>query len=61
MCYEKAVRLHLPNDETLIIYGEKPDANLCLISCIKAQKCLHKKNHAFLAHVVDKKKEERDI
>ncbi|XP_023758469.1 uncharacterized protein LOC111906913 [Lactuca sativa] len=49
------------NDETLIIYGDKLSANLRLISCIKAQKCLHKKNPAFVAHVVDKEKEESDI
>ena len=61
MCHEKAVRLHLPNHETLIIYGDKPSANLRLISSIKAQKCLHKKNCAFLAHVVDKTKEEASI
>ena len=36
MCREKAVRLHLPNRKTLIIYGDKPGANVCLISCIKA-------------------------
>lgn len=50
MCHEKAVHLQLPNHETLIIYGDKPCANLRLISCIKAQKCIHKKNYAFLAH-----------
>ena len=39
MCYEKAVCHHLPNDETLIIYDDKPSAKLCPISCIKARKC----------------------
>ena len=51
---EKVVRLHLPNHETLIIYGDKHRANLRLILCSKGQKCLHKKNYAFVAHVVDK-------
>ena len=41
--------------------AKKPGMNLRLISCIKAQICLHKKNHAFLAYVVDKKKEEKNI
>ncbi|KAI3739445.1 hypothetical protein L2E82_29849 [Cichorium intybus] len=54
MCYEKAIRLPLPNNETLIIYGDKRGKNLQLISCIKAHKYLHKKYCAFLAHVVDK-------
>ena len=40
MCREKAICHHLPNHETLIIYGDKPSTNLRLISCIKAQKCL---------------------
>ena len=61
MCHEKAVLLHLSNDETLIVYGDKLRSNLQLISCIRAQKCLHKKNHAFLAHVVDKTNEGKNI
>ena len=61
MCYKKAILPHLPTNETLFIYSDKPGAKLCLISCIKAQKCLHNKNHAFLAHVVDKQKEEKNI
>ena len=56
MFRKKVVRLHLPNHETLIIYGDKRGANLYLILCIKAQKCLHKKNYVFLAHVVDEAK-----
>ena len=61
MCHEKAIRLHLTTNETLIIYGDKRGADLRLILFIKAQKCLHKKNQAFLAHVVDKQKEETNI
>ena len=40
MCHEKAVRLRLPNHETLVIYGDKPSMNLRLISCVKARKHL---------------------
>lgn len=61
MCHEKAVRLHLPNHETLVIYGDKPSTNLRLISCIQAQKHLRKNNLTFLAHIVDKTKEEVSI
>ena len=61
MCHEKAVRLRLPNHETLVIYGDKPSTNLRLTSCIKAQKHLRKNNLAFLAHIVDKTKEETNI
>ena len=61
MCHEKAVRLHLPNHETLVIYGDKPSTNLRLISCIQAQKHLRKNDLTFLAHIVDKTKEEVSI
>ena len=61
LCYERAIRLNLPTNETLIIYGDKPGTNLQIISCIKAQKYLRKEYCAFLAHVVDKKKEVKDI
>ena len=61
MCHEKAVRLHLPNHETLVIYGDKPSTNLRLISCIQAQKHLRKNDLTFLAHIVDKTKEEVNI
>ena len=54
MCHEKAVRLNLP-DETLIIYGDKPGKNLRIVSCIKAQKYLHKKYYAFLSTICAKK------
>ena len=55
MCHEKFVRLHQPTNKTLIIDGDKPGAKLLLILC------LHKKDHAFLDHVVDKQKEENNI
>lgn len=61
LCYEKAVRLNLPNGETLIIYDGKPSTNLCIISCIKAQKYLHKEYQIFLAHVVNEKKKVKDL
>ena len=61
MCFEKAVRLNLPNDETLVIYGDKSSTNLRIISCIQARKCLRKDYHAFLAHIVDTSQEVKDI
>ncbi|CAH1444029.1 unnamed protein product [Lactuca virosa] len=61
LCYEMVVRLNLPSGETLLVYGDKPSANLQIISCVKAQKYLRKEYHAFLAHVVDKKQEMKDI
>ena len=61
MCQEKVVRLHPPNHETLIIYGDKPSTNLRISSCIKAQKYLQKECHAFLAHVINEKQEVKDL
>ena len=61
MCFEKAVRLNLPNNETLVIYGDKSSANLRIISCIQARKCLRKDCRAFLAHIVDTSQELKDI
>lgn len=61
LCYERAVRLTLPNEETLLVYGDKPNTNLQIISCVKAQKYLRKEYHAFLAHFVDKNQGVKDI
>ncbi|GKE52724.1 hypothetical protein Tco_1487880 [Tanacetum coccineum] len=36
VCYEKIVRISLPNGEMLEIQGEKPGKDLKLLSCIKA-------------------------
>ncbi|XP_022033729.1 uncharacterized protein LOC110935635 [Helianthus annuus] len=55
VCHEKIIRLPLPNEETLVIHGEKRDTPLRIINCMKAQKYLRKGYIAFLAHVVDKK------
>ena len=61
MCFEKAVRLNLPNGDTMIVYGDKSGHNLQMVSCIKAQKYLQKKCPAFLAHIVDRSKEVKKI
>ena len=61
MCHEKAVRIHLPDHETLVIYGDKPSMNLHLLSCIQAQKHLRKKDLTFLDYIVDKTKEETNL
>jgi len=43
----------------LLWHREKHDTPLRIISCMEAQKCLRKGCVAFLAHVVDRKAEER--
>ncbi|KAI3740564.1 hypothetical protein L2E82_31032 [Cichorium intybus] len=44
-----------------VIVGDKPSTSLRILSCIKARKYLQKRYHAFLAHVVDDKKEVKSI
>ena len=61
LCYDKAGRLNLPTGETFFVLGDKPSTTLRIISNIQAQKCLRKEYHAFLAHVVDVKREVQDI
>ena len=61
MCFDKAVRLNLPNGDKIIVYGDKSGDTLRMVSCIKAQKYLQKKCPAFLAHIVDKGKEVKKI
>ena len=61
LCFEKAIHLNLLSSETLFIYGDKPDTNLQIISCVKAHKYLRKEYYAFLAYMVDKKQEVNDI
>ena len=42
VCYEKSIRLNMPSKKSRVIYGDKPDANLQIISCVKAKKYLCK-------------------
>ncbi|XP_022030901.1 uncharacterized protein LOC110931836 [Helianthus annuus] len=58
VCHEKTIRIPLPNEETLIIHGEKREEPLRIINCMKAQKCIRKGCIAFLAHIVDKETKE---
>ncbi|KAL4583754.1 hypothetical protein LXL04_008337 [Taraxacum kok-saghyz] len=55
LCFEKAVRLNLTNEDTMLVYGDKSGDNLRIVSCIKAQKHLQKKCPTFLDHIVDRK------
>ena len=59
-CDEKVV--HLPyNGETLIIRGERSGTRLSIISCIKTEKYIKKGCFAFLAHITEKKSEEKRL
>ncbi|KAI3754881.1 hypothetical protein L1987_54673 [Smallanthus sonchifolius] len=61
VCFEKFVRIPLPSGEILSIRGEKCRTMLKMINCMKAHKYLRKGYCAFLAHIVEKKPEERRL
>lgn len=61
LCYDKVVQLPLANGESLIIYRDKINKGLRIISCMKAQKYLHKKYHTFMAQIIDKRDEKKEI
>ncbi|KAI3821446.1 hypothetical protein L1987_09014 [Smallanthus sonchifolius] len=61
VCFEKIVRIPLPSGEILPIQGERCRMMLKTINCMKAHKYLRKGYCAFLAHIVEKKPEERRL
>ncbi|XP_022004222.1 uncharacterized protein LOC110901738 [Helianthus annuus] len=58
VCYDKTIRIPLPNNETLHVHGEKNEMPLQIISCMKTRKCLRKGCTTFLVQIVDKKAKE---
>ncbi|KAI3494637.1 hypothetical protein L1887_40554 [Cichorium endivia] len=60
-CYEKVVRIPLSNGETLIIKGEKPGRSLNIVSIIKIRKCLKEDCIAFMAQVVEREPEVKQV
>ena len=60
ICDEKVV--HIPFEgETLVIRGNQSNTRLSIISCLKTMKYIEKGCHAFLAHVTEKKTEEKQL
>ncbi|XP_071714458.1 uncharacterized protein [Rutidosis leptorrhynchoides] len=51
VCAEKAIRIPIDNEQTMMVYGDRNCAKLNLVSCMKARKYLKKGYHAILAHV----------
>ncbi|KAJ9536604.1 hypothetical protein OSB04_un000205 [Centaurea solstitialis] len=54
-CYEKVVRILLPDGRTLVIEGERPERSLGIVSRMKAHSYLRKKYVALLVQVIEKK------
>ncbi|GKD08897.1 hypothetical protein Tco_1188582 [Tanacetum coccineum] len=60
ICDEKVV--HIPIDgETLIIRGDRSKTRLSLISCIKTERYISKGCQVFIAHVMEKKSNEKRL
>ncbi|KAJ9566214.1 hypothetical protein OSB04_002180 [Centaurea solstitialis] len=60
-CAEKMVLLALPDGGVLEVYGEKPRKDIKIVSYMKMRNHLRKECVAFMAHVVNKKAEEKSI
>ncbi|GJV68882.1 putative reverse transcriptase domain-containing protein [Tanacetum coccineum] len=58
VCYEKLVCIPY-GSKTLTIQGNRGESRLNIIYCIKTQKYLQKRYHVFLAHIKEKKSEEK--
>ncbi|KAI3756963.1 hypothetical protein L6452_04495 [Arctium lappa] len=61
VCNKKLIRIALPDQKEVIVYGDRRDRKSCLISMIKARRCLVKGCVGFLAYVVDAKKEKKGL
>ncbi|XP_024963511.1 uncharacterized protein LOC112503749 [Cynara cardunculus var. scolymus] len=60
-CFERIVRIPFQDGETFSIQGEKPGRSLKMVSCVKICMYMRKKCVAFLAHVSERKSEEKQI
>ncbi|XP_024962939.1 uncharacterized protein LOC112503099 [Cynara cardunculus var. scolymus] len=60
-CIEKIIRISLPEGGILKVHGEKPRRGIKIVTCLKMRKYLRKDCIAFLAHVMDKKAEEKRV
>ena len=59
--FEKALRLSLPNEESITIFGDKPRRNRRIISCKKTINYLQNNYFGFLSHIMDKKNDKKQI
>ncbi|XP_076926290.1 uncharacterized protein LOC143589406 [Bidens hawaiensis] len=61
VCFDKFLRIPLQDGQILKVFGSTPASKLNLMSCFQAQRYLRKKYVAFLALVVEKDKEKKNI
>jgi hypothetical protein len=60
ICDEKVVHISY-GGETLVVRGERSGTRLSIISCIKTEKYIKKGCYAFLAHITEKKSDEKRL
>ncbi|XP_071694896.1 uncharacterized protein [Rutidosis leptorrhynchoides] len=51
VCYQKAIRIPVAENEPLMVYGERSNTPLHFINCLKAQKHIRKGGFSMLIHV----------
>ncbi|KAK1425082.1 hypothetical protein QVD17_20426 [Tagetes erecta] len=61
VCHKRLLKIPLHGGKTLIVYGEKPEQRVKLVSCAKAHRSLQRGCMAYLAYVMSSEKDERRI
>ncbi|XP_076955790.1 uncharacterized protein LOC143630750 [Bidens hawaiensis] len=61
VCFEKLVRMPLPNGEILSIHGDQSNSDVKFVNVMKARKMLRKGYPAILVNVVNTKAEEHKL
>ncbi|KAI3678513.1 hypothetical protein L6452_37808 [Arctium lappa] len=61
VCNKKLIRIAQPGKEEIVVFGDRRDRKSCLISMIKAKRCLVKGCVGFLVYVIDAKKEKKGL
>ena len=61
LCKKKMIRIPLENGSEALVYSDRRERKSCLISMIKARRCLGKGCVGYLAYVLDAKKEKCDV
>ena len=56
LCRKKMIRIPLEDGSEVLVYGDRRERKSCLISMLRARRCLGKGCEGFLAYVIDAKK-----
>ena len=61
LCRNKMIRIPLEDNSEVLVYGDRRERKSCLISMLRARRCLGKGCEGFLAYVIDAKKEDNGV